>query len=180
MENIKFNLRGKIIEIPSVELDNDEEWYITRLVNYDKPNDNGEYKIFEDEEIFMNIIESFRHKTLIMTDCKKIDYFFHLADKWCLPNWIFELIKKEKEKKDLLENTIFDIINNPIKFCKLCQTGFKEKENTSNSCKFHPGKFLFHTNKYECCGRTKEEECCKIGYHLESIETKMKLLYMNK
>lgn len=180
MENIKFNLRGKIIEIPSVELENDEEWYITRLINYDKPNDQGEYKIFEDEEVFTNIIESFRHKTLIISDNKKIDYFFHLADKWCLPKWLLELIKKEKEKKDIFKNTMLNILNNPIKLCKICGTGFNEKENTSNYCKYHPGKFVFHANRYECCGKTKDIECCKIGYHVETIETKIKLLFDNK
>ena len=52
-------------------------------------------------------------------------------------------------------------------------------ENTSNSCRYHPGKYLFHTQKFECCGRFKEDECCKIGYHIESIENKMKLLSIN-
>ena len=69
--------------------------------------------------------------------------------------------------------------NNTL-LCKICGTGFNEKENTSNSCKYHTGKFVFHANRYECCGKTKDIECCKICYHVETIETKIKLLFDNK
>jgi len=72
---------------------------------------------------------------------------------------------------------MLNILNNPI---KLCKTGFNEKENTSKSCKYHPGKFMFHVNKFGCCGRLKDEDLYSIGYHVETIETKMKLLSDNK
>jgi len=62
------------------------------------------------------------------------------------------LEEKELEKEDILE-------------CKICNTGFLLKENTSQSCKTH--KSANHTGNYVCCGTRYEDNLyCRIGYHI--------------
>ena len=52
--------------------------------------------------------------------------------------------------------------------CKICQVGFKMKENTSTSCKSHSRSYSAVSYKFNCCGlnpNITENVYCTVGYH---------------
>lgn len=132
------------------------DWYLSKLIQYDKPNKDGKYVLYEDYEIAVDIINSIKHNNFIITNKDKINYYTALCDKWTVPQWL---------TKNALE--LYNEINHPVKYCRICKTGFKENENSSTSCKTHVQDFNQISNKFLCCGKLKYEEFCKIGYHVK-------------
>lgn len=146
----------------------DEKWFLSIIVGDDYWKENvSRLEINEDKNTVMSIIETMRYNTLIVLKDVSIDYMLSLADKWCIPEMFIELMEKEKTKpkKKYIDDVIF--------MCSICKTGFKMSENKANSCKSHPAIFV-SDGRFMCCGRTSEEEHCRIGYHVLSDSDKIK------
>ena len=143
------------------------EWYLSKLINYDYDNDN-EIEIWEDKEAVLSILDSIKFNTLIIYNNVNIDYLLQLCNYWCVPEWLINdiNIKKNVLKLEEYQRKINLTFDNKSKICKLCNCGFKEGENTSNSCKRHKNGFNNSTNKYYCCQQISFDDYCCIGYHV--------------
>ena len=87
------------------------DWYISKLVcNSIDTKENDTFEIWEDEDVFMTIINGMRLNNLILYDDDiNFDYLYSLADKYCVNEKILEQIKEKKKcmniiKKLLLKN----------------------------------------------------------------------------
>ena len=146
----------------------DEDWFLSILVGNDYwKEDLYRIEINEDKNTAMSIIETMRYNTLIVLKDVSIDYMIALADKWSIPEMFIEIIKNEKtrpKKNNILDDMIF--------LCTKCGCGFKMNENKSDSCKSHPT--FVSDGRFICCGRTSDEEPCRIGYHILCEKDKLK------
>ena len=184
MEVLKFNLQGTILEIPKTELELVllDNWYLSNLINSDGDTElykkNGYYLIYEDVQVFKDIIDSLRYRSLIITDKQKIKYYYQLCEKWCVPEWLLKELAI-KEKTDEMKN---DVMKNifTIKKCINCFVSFKEEENHNKACQFHPIS-LDHSNTFKCCGYNtynppSENNYCREGYHMSDVQQDLNLL----
>ena len=144
----------------------DEEWFLSVIVGDDYwKEDLNKLEINEDKNTVMSIIETMRHNTLIVLKDVSIDYMLSLAEKWCIPEMFIEFIKNEKTKPK--KNNPMDHI---VFLCSICKTGFKMSENKPDSCKTH--STFISNGQFMCCGRNREDEPCRIGYHLMMSDDK--------
>ena len=158
-------------ELESVTVD---EWFLSLQLKYlNKDDEDNIVKIDEEYEIFKDIYDSFKFRTLIITNINKIKYYQKLGEKWIFPDWlqeeiqekIFEVDKFREIKKHLLE----------IEICKNCHQGFKIQDNHESACHFHPGPKNGIT--FTCCGFKNSdngplEYYCRKGYHVvDKIKT---------
>lgn len=147
----------------------DEEWFLSIIVGDDYwKEDLNKLRINEDKNTVMSIIETMRYSTLIVLKDVSIDYMIALAEKWCIPEMFIEFMKTEKETPEKDNNPLDDVIF----ICEICRTGFKMSENKSDSCKSH--QTFVSNGRYMCCGRTKDEAPCRIGYHILCMRDKQK------
>ena len=185
MEAIQITCRdNRSIIIPKDELIRicDEEWFLKTMIEADYLRKEDEvYNIWEDYDVVMSILESLRYNSLIVLKNVSLDYLLKLAEKWCVPEWLIQLIKEriESEKQCKLVNKPFALkfLEETVLFtCKICGTGFKLCENTKNSCKSHKSSYSSISTKFDCCGRDENGPCCVEGYHvpLEDIRYKLK------
>ena len=185
MEAIQITCRGnRSIIIPKDELIRicDEEWFLKTMIQADYLRKEDEvYNIWEDYDVVMSILESLRYNSLIVLKNVSLDYLLKLAEKWCVPEWLIQLIKEriESEKQCKLVNKPFALKfleENVLFTCKICGTGFKLCENTKTSCKSHKSSFSSISQKFDCCGKDENGSCCVEGYHvpLEDIRYKLK------
>ena len=185
MEAIQITCRGnRSIIIPKDELIRicDEEWFLKTMIQADYLRKEDEvYNIWEDYDVVMSILESLRYNSLIVLKNVSLDYLLKLAEKWCVPEWLIQLVKEriESEKQCKLVNKPFALKfleENVLFTCKICGTGFKLYENTKTSCKSHKSSFSSISQKFDCCGKDENGSCCVEGYHvpLEDIRYKLK------
>tara|TARA_B100000123_G_C25707526_1_gene418298 strand:+ start:439 stop:1020 length:582 start_codon:yes stop_codon:yes gene_type:complete len=182
-EFTNFNLQGTIIKIPNEELELilSYDWYLTKLVqseiDHPKDKENKAYILFENPQIFMDIIDSLRYHKVIISDEQKLNYYISLGEKWFLPEWFLDelnlKLEKYNSKKDFISNLF------QIKQCKNCHQTYKESENHKDACQFHYQK-LSGARFYPCCGHdiTSNQEnkfCCK-GYHISDKFLELDLL----
>ena len=147
----------------------DEDWFLSVIVGNDYWKENlNKLEINEDKNTVMSIIETMRYSTLIVLKDVSIDYMLALAEKWCIPEMFIEMIKNEKEKPQKHNNPMDDVIF----LCVVCNTGFKMSKNKPDSCKSH--KSLLSNGQFMCCGKTKDENPCRIGYHTLCVRDKEK------
>ena len=185
MEAIQITCRdNRSIIIPKDELIRicDDEWFLKIMIEADylkKENEN--YNVWEDYDVVMSILESLRYNSLIVLKNVSLDYLLKLAEKWCVPEWLIQLVKEriESEKQCKLVNKPFALKfleENVLFTCKICGTGFKLCENTKTSCKSHKSSFSSISQKFDCCGKDENGSCCVEGYHvpLEDIRYKLK------
>lgn len=166
-----FKLRDGQVTIPKkiYEQHLNIEWFLSNMIKYSCHEHNSEepliIEVFESKNAVMTLFDSLRFNKLVLYN-ESIDYIIQLADYWCAPEWLqkdlleFKEVNKIKNKSTLLDNT-----DEPVKYCKICYTGFKESENTSTSCATHSGSFISTIQKFDCCGRDSSEEPCRKGYH---------------
>ena len=151
-----------------------EEWFLKTIMESDCfLEETNKLEINEDKNTAMSLIETLRYNRLIIYPRVSMDYLLLLAEKWCIPDNIIEMIKERMEQninvnnidKTIHETPIFDPIDNIIFRCYVCNTGFKMIENTKQSCTIHGGFSHAHST-FECCGGRAGSTPCKIGYHV--------------
>ena len=170
---IELSFRGESVFMTRGDISGlvDEEWFLSVIVGDDYwKEDLNKVEINEDKNTVMSIIETMRYNTLIVLKYMSIDYMIALADKWCIPEIFIEFMKTEKEAPEKDNNPLDDIVF----LCSICKTGFKMSENKPDSCKSHPTYISSHSGSFVCCGRTIEEEPCRIGYHVLMPDDKKK------
>ena len=157
----------------------EEEWFLSNLLNMDFKDDSNPDKleIPEDKNTAMSLIDTMRYNRLIVYPNVSLDYMIALSHKWCLPDYINELIidriiqnvnvnKMESNFKSLE----FDEIDTKITFqCINCKGGFKVYENTSESCSFHPEEIHYVARIRQCCGKAIDSPPCTKSYHVMSL-----------
>lgn len=179
MDNIILVFRNKSLNVSLSEVHSwsIEEWYIPNLVLFDKEL-KKEYNIFEDFNVAMSIIESIRHRELIILSkdvCTQ--YMKTLAKKWCCPEWLIDAInnqitveglkKHRKSNNELL--SIVEKLLNPIE-CKNCGIGYDYmKEHEENECRFHKSS-LSIARTWNCCGMDETVSYCREGYHIPNVD----------
>ena len=142
-----------------------------------KDNDRSDYLKKENEnitfgKIMMLLCLFWNHCVIILIVLKNVslDYLLKLAEKWCVPEWLIQLVKEriESEKQCKLVNKPFALKfleENVLFTCKICGTGFKLCENTKTSCRSHKSSFSSLSQKFDCCG--KDENGLGVeGYHV--------------
>ena len=150
---IIFNLRGKIIKLKPEDIPQ-ENWYIYNLVN-DTIDDGKDIYINEDYNSFMSLFESIRYNNLVLFNGVSLEHLLLLGQKWCVPEWLLDDIKSRITLNSEQSEKILRCIN--------CKEGYKQSENLSHSCTFHPGDYCTIHNKFKCCGTNTPY--CRISYH---------------
>lgn len=164
---ITFNCRNEEkVKIEYDELEKMEDCFLKNMVidcQVDKID------LTEDANIIKSILESMRLKKLIFQKDDNLLYMLALCEKWCMPYWLLYNLKDEIEIPEKMRalKLIDSIMKSGVLKCKLCGVGFKEKENTSTSCKSHRHHYDIPNECYVCCGGT---EHCRIGYHVADID----------
>lgn len=159
LKNNQYQLSEQELELVTVD-----EWYLSMQVKYIDSSKNIE--IDEEYQIFKDILDSFKFRTFIISDLKKINYYLELGKKWLLPDWLMELIEERKKDSDSFQNLKKIIID--YQKCVNCGVFFKESENNSEACHFHPGQLV--SGNYSCCGYRPSQfnyelKYCSRGYH---------------
>ena len=154
-----------------------EDWFLKNILeeNYFSDQENNKLEINEDKNTSMSLIESMRFNRLIVYPRVSLDYLLLLAEKWCIPENIIDMIKERIEKNinvnnldyKLHEEPIVSKVDNIIFKCINCGVGFKMSENKNDSCichrTFHPG-----IETFLCCGGKAGSLPCTLGYHVLS------------
>lgn len=188
---IHLTLRDGTLVLPKREFDSvfNFDWFLNLLVKFpnhdDEPEDSVvEYTLWEEKNAVLSILDSLRYQKLIIYQTN-LEYLAALADKWCVHQWLIDEINKRNEslisqylnsKSSLQEiNQEINKVCSQIKKCQLCNIGYNPLENTSTSCKRHPGNYSMINNEftYLCCGFTPNncseddprKNGCKIGFH---------------
>ena len=184
MDFLKFNIQGTILEISRVELEPIliYNWYLANLLNSEGDRElyekNGAYIIYEDVQIFKDIIDSMRYHTLIITDSKKLHYYQKLCEKWCVPEWLLEELQQRLEIDRIKNDFIKSIFS--IKKCVNCYVSYKEEENHNKACHFHSDTMEDHKILI-CCGYNlyhpvdNNKYCCE-GYHMSDKSNDLDIL----
>ena len=151
MKMINIQLKDKSITISEEELElvTVDEWFLSLQMKYaDLESENPSLQIDEDYEIFKDIIDSFKFRTFIISDIKKIHYYEKLGEKWVFPEWLLQEIQVK-----ILEQNRFSSIKKELlelQECKNCKKIYKESENHPTACQFHPG--VYSVSHFTCCG----------------------------
>lgn len=164
-----IELRDGTITIPKkmYELYLDFDWYLSGLVNFN--SEENKISLWEDKNVVMSIFDSLKYKKLIVHENVSLEYLYILADMWCVPKWLIDEIKeKQRLQKNQQINEKLNIFHHTFS-CIHCSSGFREINNTPNSCKHHRSVFNHSTNKWNCCGGTHDSEPCVIGFHVAKI-----------
>jgi hypothetical protein len=167
MKKINLQLKDKNMVISESDLDliTVDEWFLSLQIKYtDLQDDNLILEIDEDYEIFKDIVDSFKFRTLIITDVKKINYYEKLGEKWVFPTWLQDLIKQKKDELDRFEKIKNELLE--IRECQNCKKNYLASENHSTSCQFHPGKLVNFV--FTCCGHRPINDnifWCSKSYH---------------
>ena len=179
-----FKLRNGTLKIPKSEIEGImfEDWFISKLVcnDIDKiedDEDDREFELWEDLEVFKIIFESMRFQKLIINENENINfsYLLALAEKWCCPKWLIDEINLHT---NLEKKKIFNSLELNIKKCSNCGVGYNVNENNKDSCVYH-SNVLSKENVYFCCGHTYDSinvdnplnKGCKRGYHVCTKES---------
>lgn len=171
MEIIQIVCRDdKIINIPKEEIISisKDDWFISILVTEDYiEKKNNVFRVWEDYDCVMSLLESFRYGCLIVLEGVSLQYLLKLGEKWCVPEWLLKEIEN-KINTPKFNDKIMEYINyNTIFRCELCFTGFKLCENTKKSCKTHRHTSMcVQNNIFTCCGKNKPDSYCRVGYHV--------------
>ena len=178
---VELSFRGESVftTIDTIVRSYQQDWFLETVLTHpmikpDNPIKPNKIEIPEDKNTAMSIIETLRYNRLIVLPGVSLDYMYALADKWCLPEDIVNLIR-ERIDKNIHVNKIklgvydeepdFDLIDYiPLK-CESCKVGFKMSENKPDSCNCHPGHFIVSDGVYSCCGLPAGSEPCSKGYH---------------
>ena len=122
------------------------DWFLKILINWD--DESKKIHINEDKDTAMSIIET-------------------LADKWCLPETIIQLINDRIQVTNHQTKKEFSLIDDMVFKCLNCGTGFKMNENYKDSCVCHPDRFDINgiQSRFRCCGGDENSKPCVTGYH---------------
>lgn len=180
MKKITLQLKDKnmIISENDLELITVDEWFLSLKLKYtDLQEDNLTIEIDEEYDIFKDIVDSFKFRTFIISNVKKINYYEKLGEKWLFPDWLQDLIKKKNSNIETIEKIKNELLE--IQECKNCKKNYLVSENNCNACQFHPGKLENYV--FSCCGFRPSNNninfYCTKSYHATD---KMKTLYFLK
>ena len=180
-EIVELSFRGESVftTIDTIVRSNQQDWFLETVLTHpmikpDNPDKPNKIEIPEDKNTVMSIIETLRYNRLIVLPGVSLDYMYALADKWCLPEDILNLIKERIDKNIHVnkiklgvydEDPTFDLIDFiPLK-CESCKAGFKMAENKPDSCVCHPGHYIVSDGVFSCCGLPGGSKPCTKGYH---------------
>lgn len=185
MELVELSFRNEKVYMTKNDITGiiKEDWFLKNILeaNYFSNRDEGNLnlEINEDKNTAMSLIESMRYNKLIVYPKVSMDYLLLLAEKWCIPETIIEMIKY-RINNNINVNIDENLINqnntlNKADFiifkCENCYAGFKMAENKKDSCiyhsNFHPG-----IHKFMCCGQREGSLPCTMGYHNMSYKDK--------
>ena len=179
MKKINLQLKDKNMVISESDLESItvDEWFLSLQIKYtDWEDDNLILEIDEDYDIFKDIVDSFKFRTLIITDVKKINYYQKLGEKWVFPVWLQDLINQKKDELDRFDKLKNELLE--IQECQNCKKNYKPSENHSTACQFHPGKLVNFV--FTCCGHRPNNNnisWCTKSYHSSD---KLKTLHFIK
>ena len=155
-----------------------DDWFLAnilelKIVDQQIPD---KLEICEDKNTAMSLIETMRYNRLVVYPNVSLDYLLALADKWCVPEYIIEMITDRivnnvnvNRIESNMNYPVFDEIETKISFkCVNCKGGFKISENTAESCSFHPGDIHYNMEIRKCCGKAIDSPPCKKSYHVMS------------
>ena len=161
----------------------EEDWMLSNYIDDCKSNDNIDtFEISETKEVVLSIIQTLKIKKICLNSGLDINYFEYIADAWCLPSWVHTLIEEykldmvKKEKNILSLSKKDEFLNNVTVHCTKCRGGYKLCENTSTSCKSHPGYFV--NGSYNCCGQNAGSPSCTESYHVPMISHLSEIIKM--
>lgn len=168
MKMINLQTKDKLISISEEELESItvEEWFLSLQLKYlDLESDNPTLQIDEEYEIFKDILDSFKFRTLIISDIKKIYYYEKLSEKWVFPEWLIQEIQEKIMEQNKFASIKKELLE--LQECKNCKKIYKESENNSTACQFHPG--VFSVSHFTCCGFRPQNNgvnnYCRQSYH---------------
>ena len=166
-----FKLRDGEVTIPKKMYDQylNIEWFLSNMIKYSSHKNTSceplVIELFESKNAVMTLFDSLRFNKLVLYD-ESIDYIIQLADYWCAPEWLQKELLEHKERNNTKnKRKVIDNTDEPVKYCSICFSGFKESENTPTSCIRHFGSYITTVEKFNCCGRDSTEEPCGQGYH---------------
>lgn len=152
-----------------------EEWFLKIILEatyFPEEENNNKIEINEDKYTAMSLVDSMRYNRLIVYPRVSMDYLLLLAEKWCIPDNIIDMIQMRIEQNinvnnldhAIHEQPIFDKVDNLIFKCERCLTGFKMSENRDDSCITHRN-FNPIVQTFTCCGGKVGSIPCSLGYH---------------
>ena len=128
------------------------------------PVEDETIHLFEDNLAVLSLIQSLKANKLLLMNNTSLDVMLELADKWCVEQWLIDLIKDEiiqtQKKSD-----INSVINSFTFKCAVCYSGYDIYHNKPGNCKSHRLPFNIAVGKYPCCGATREQDFCIKGTH---------------
>lgn len=151
----------------------DETWFLKSLIEDCLGDEAIEiFDIPETRDLIISVIHTLSSKKLCLNESLSIEYFDFIADKWTLPMWVFDEIRKYKmEKKNVLcynTGSKRDLFMSHVTIeCKRCKSGYKLHENTETSCLGHPSHIT--NGIYTCCGREVGSKTCMTSYHIPQV-----------
>ena len=78
----------------------DETWFLKSLIEDCLGDEAIEiFDIPETRDLIISVIHTLSSKKLCLNESLSIEYFEFIADKWTLPKWVFDEIKKYKMEK---------------------------------------------------------------------------------
>ena len=177
--SIILNLRDGPLIIPKKYYETylNIDWFLSGLINF---SEDDTYTLWEDKSAVLSLFDTIKFNKLTIHKDVSLDYLEHLADMWCVPQWIIDAIKERKIDvvNEINENNEINI-NNHIFKCINCSAGYKIKENTKIACKHHNRLFNHAAKTYDCCGKNINDEPCVIGYHFVNTYDYLQILNNN-
>ena len=167
-----------------------EEWFLKTILEatyLSEEDNNNKIEINEDKNTAMSLIDSMRYNRLIVYPRVSMDYLLLLAEKWCIPENIIDMIHTRIDQninvnnldQAIHETPLFDEVDNLIFKCGTCSIGFKMSENKKDSCISH-GIFNLNFKLFTCCGGGPGSKPCLKGYHCLNDFTLTKYLGLKK
>ena len=176
--SLTLNLRNGKVFIPKDYYDrylSNIDWFFSGLIN--NTNDDEPIILWEDKEVVLTIFDSLKFNKLTLHENVSLEYLENICNMWCVPEWLLDAIALRKQNIEICKKD--SKLNSYIFECKNCGVGFKLSDNTNKSCNTHNYSMIsLNGGIFPCCGRSKDDEPCLVGYHIpkDFLYIKNKLL----
>ena len=177
VDHIKLIMRGEQVVMLKSDINQlcKTDCFLSNIINEECFSDTAKlttFEINEDKNVIMSLIDTMRYRRLIVIPGTSLDYMLALSEKWCLPEFVNELLKYRikhnihtHEVKYAVgeDSNIYDEFDRKIPLkCSNCGQGFKMAENRKDSCNSHPGGVTSDGFRY-CCHKVPDSQPCTTG-----------------